>query len=176
MMENKNLKFIAILVTFLLGLVTLMLSYFEAGAIALMYQLVSLFLLSVSVILFYMSFMAGPSNWVKTVSVPEKKPEKKVESDKVPKVIVEKDENEDFFKKNIISIDLDEDEENLTDDEKKVIKTLRDNDGSMQQKDVTEKVFKKNKVKSHRVISSLIKKDYVIKRNEGKTNKIFLKR
>lgn len=145
-MNNNQFEISMSMVTLIIGVILFMLSYFEIDSVALGYQLVSLFLIASSIIYLFL------------ISLPKKK--------KVVKI-----NDEDMFKKNIVSIDLEP--EDLTVDERMVIQALNHNDGKMEQREITELLD--NKVKAHRVIASLEEKKLVLKKKDGKTNRIFLR-
>lgn len=161
-METNNFKVSISIVLFLIGSVTLGLSYFEKSTTALLYQLSSLLLLTVSVISLYLIYVS------------KKQQEIRVDLSENHDLENEEKKNEEMFKKNIISVDLDEDE--LTSDEKKVVKAIKKKDNKIEQRELTKKIFKGNKVKTYRVLSSLEEKDYIIKKKVGKINIIFLKK
>lgn len=65
--------------------------------------------------------------------------------------------------------------EELTEDEKDIVDTLRDNDNSMLQKDiVNESEYSKAKISG--VVSKLVDKEIIDKEKEGRSNKLVLKK
>ena len=167
-MKGKNFNNLIIVTSFLIGVIILLLSYFEEGTISLLYQLISLVVLTVSAVLLF----------IENIKLSGHNKDKKIGHEYISEEFDKKEskKDEDMFKKNIVSIELEEtDYADLTDDEQKLMNKLNKNEGSMEQRDITKKIFKDNKVKAHRVITSLEEKNLVIKRKDGKTNKIFLK-
>ncbi|PLW80482.1 hypothetical protein C0585_02190 [Candidatus Woesearchaeota archaeon] len=167
-MRGNNFNNLIIVTSFLIGVIVLLLSYFEEGTTSLIYQLISLVVLTVSAVFLF----------IENIKFSRNHKEKKIGHEYISEEFNRKErkKEEDMFKKNIVSIELEEtDYADLTEDEQKLMNKLNKNEGSMEQRDITKKIFKDNKVKAHRVISSLEEKDLVIKRKDGKTNKIFLK-
>lgn len=145
-MKQKEVSLYIKILLIIVGLLFFMLSYFETYYIKLFYQVFSMVLFLFFIVMVYFEMIP-----------------------KTKKIKMEHKEDDSMFKKNIISINLEE-----TPDEKKIIKYLNKNKKSASQSDIQKKVFSGNKSKTTRVISSLEKKGFVKKVKKGRFNQIEL--